>query len=83
MLFKESLRKLNKDKEFWKKHKPQAGIPYIHYDPYYTKMYPQTYRENDDYPEFVNTEDYKPSAEVYFDTKDANKMPKDKRLKYF
>ena len=77
------MKRLNKDKDFWRKHKPQLGMPFIHYDPYYTKMYPQTYRQNDDYPEFVNTDDYKPSGEVYFDTKDANKIPKDQRLNYF
>ena len=37
----------------------------------------------DRYPEFIDTDEYKPSQDVYFDTKHANKMTKDKRLNYF
>ena len=34
-------------------------------------------------PEFIDTDEYKPSKDLYFDTKHANRMPKDQRLDYF
>lgn len=41
------------------------------------------HRGSSRYPEFIDTDEYKPSNDLYFDTKDANKIPKDQRLNYF
>ena len=46
-------------------------------------MFPPGPKNNDRYPEFVDTDEYKPSKDVYFETKHAHKMPKDERLNYF
>lgn len=35
------------------------------------------------YPEFVDTEQYEPSGEIYFDTKQAARRPKDEKMNYF
>jgi len=79
-------KKVKKDKEFWKSHKPHyQSMPQIHYDPGYDAMLgsqmgrgmpPQANRGSDRYTEYVN-------ADEYNNPKHGNKMSKDQGGNYF
>jgi hypothetical protein len=69
--------KVKKDKDFWKSHKPQyASVTQIQYDPYYNAKMMQSYNQGGGrYPEYVDSQEYEPTNDVYFDTKYNDRKP--------
>jgi hypothetical protein len=61
-----------------------SSVPHIHYDPQYeSRMMASMAVPKDEFPEFVNSDEYRPSKDVYFDTKQAYRGNKDERINYF